>query len=41
MNNIKLIKYFLKVFIILQAAANGYTVSYIGGNKYEFYKNLI
>lgn len=37
---LKLLKYFLKVFIILQAAADGYIVSYIGNNQYEFYKKL-
>jgi len=40
MDNHLLIKYFLKVFIILQAVADGYTVSYIGDNQYEFYKKL-
>uniref|UniRef100_A0A6C0DZR6 Uncharacterized protein n=1 Tax=viral metagenome TaxID=1070528 RepID=A0A6C0DZR6_9ZZZZ len=29
-----------KLFFILKASANGWIVSYIGGNRYEFKQNL-
>ena len=41
MNNENLIKNFLeKFFFILKAASDGWRISYIGGNKFCFYKNL-
>jgi hypothetical protein len=34
-----LLNFLSKYFFILKAAADGWRVSYVGGNKFEFYKN--
>lgn len=40
-SNTFLIKSFLyKFFFILKAAADGWRISYVGGNKFCFYKHL-
>ena len=35
--NILILNFLSKYFFILQAASDGWRVSYVGGNKFEFY----
>ena len=37
--NIRIIKFLHKFLFILQAAANGYIITYIGNNNFEFIKH--
>lgn len=34
-----ILKFICKFFFILKAASEGWIVNYIGGDKFEFYKN--